>query len=80
MGRPFPEGNAKLSCWPTAWLPNFGGPTSLTQQHIKEGFSFVALRVRLSSGFALHKGIGFCTSKRKEAGKARKNTLFRSTQ
>jgi hypothetical protein len=47
----------------------------MTHEHRGEGFSFVALRLRLSSGFALHKGIGFCTSMRKERAGAKKNTI-----
>ena len=38
------------------WLPAFGGPTSLTLADPKS-FSFVTLRLRLSTGFALCKGI-----------------------
>ena len=49
----------------------------MTHEHTEEGFSFVALRLRLSTGFALHKGIGFCTSMRKEAAGAEKNTISR---
>jgi len=42
-----------------AWLPAFGGPTSIAFAFFGEGVSFVALRLRLSTGFALLQRIVF---------------------